>query len=336
MAVNFIITTRLSLPVVLVALAVVSLIGNSLWIVIWVLGFLLWDRFAVVMRSTTQQVRGLDYVAAAQATGCSTLRILLGEIMPNIANHLIVPRSRRAAAGAVLGPDGCRGQGLHVLRRLADRHPGHGAVRAGHGDQLDGRRGARRDRAGGPELSALLEVEDLSVEIPVPAGTLRPVQELSFTVDAGETLCIVGESGCGKSLTSLAIMGLLPKTARRRATRLALEGQDILDADERHMSDLRGNRMGMIFQEPMTSLNPAYTIGNQLEEALLRHRKVTRREARDRAVFLLEKVGITAATSRLRQYPHQLSGGLRQRVMIAMTLMCGPELIIADEPTSST
>jgi len=184
-------------------------------------------------------------------------------------------------------------------------------------------------------LSALLEVEGLSVEIPVPAGTLRPVQEVSFTVDAGETLCIVGESGCGKSLTSLAIMGLLPKSARRHARRLALDGQDILDAGERRMSDLRGNHMGMIFQEPMTSLNPAYTIGNQLEEALLRHRKVTRREARARAVFLLEKVGITAAASRLRQYPHQLSGGLRQRVMIAMTLMCGPGLIIADEPTTA-
>jgi len=184
-------------------------------------------------------------------------------------------------------------------------------------------------------LSALLHVEGLSVDIPVPAGMLHPVQGISFSVDKGETLCIVGESGCGKSLTALAIMGLLPKAAVHTAERLTLDGEDILNAGERRMSDLRGNRMGMIFQEPMTSLNPAYTIGNQLEEALRRHRKVTRREARERAVFLLEKVGITAAASRLRQYPHQLSGGLRQRVMIAMTLMCGPDLLIADEPTTA-
>jgi peptide/nickel transport system ATP-binding protein len=184
-------------------------------------------------------------------------------------------------------------------------------------------------------LSALLDVEGLSVDIPVPAGMLRPVQSVSFAVDKGETLCIVGESGCGKSLTALAIMGLLPKSARRTAERLTLDDEDILGAGEKHLSDLRGNRMGMIFQEPMTSLNPAYTIGNQLEEALLRHRKLARGEARERAVFLLEKVGITAAASRLRQYPHQLSGGLRQRVMIAMTLMCGPDLIIADEPTTA-
>ena len=181
----------------------------------------------------------------------------------------------------------------------------------------------------------ILEVEGLSVDIPVPAGMLHPVQDLSFHVDRGETLAIVGESGCGKSLTSLALMDLLPSRATRRASKLALEGQDLTALSERQMSDLRGNRMSMIFQEPMTSLNPAYTIGDQLIEALRRHRGVTVGEARDRAVWLLEKVGITAARERLRQYPHQLSGGLRQRVMIAMALMCGPDLIIADEPTTA-
>lgn len=184
-------------------------------------------------------------------------------------------------------------------------------------------------------MSKILEVENLTVDIPLPAGMLHPVQGVSFPVERGKTLCIVGESGCGKSLTSLAIMDLLPKAAIRTADRLTLDGEDILNAGERRMSDIRGDKMGMIFQEPMTSLNPAYTIGNQLLEALLRHRKVSRQKARDRAVFLLEKVGITAAASRLRQYPHQLSGGLSQRVMIAMTLMCGPDLIIADEPTTA-
>ncbi|MEM7425551.1 MAG: ABC transporter ATP-binding protein [Pseudomonadota bacterium] len=181
----------------------------------------------------------------------------------------------------------------------------------------------------------ILEVEKLSITIPVPSGLLHPVQGISLHVDRGETLCIVGESGCGKSLTSLAIMDLLPKKAAREADRLDLAGEDLRNASERAMSDIRGNRMSMIFQEPMTSLNPAYTIGNQLMEALQRHKKVSDAEARDRAVYLLEKVGITAAASRLGQYPHQLSGGLRQRVMIAMALMCGPDLIIADEPTTA-
>ena len=181
----------------------------------------------------------------------------------------------------------------------------------------------------------ILTVENLKIDISVPAGMLHAVQSVSFKVDRGETLCIVGESGCGKSLTSLAIMDLLPGKAVRTATTLELDKENVLDIAEDKMADIRGNRMGMIFQEPMTSLNPAYTIGNQMEETLIRHRKASRQEARDRAVFLLEKVGITAARSRLRQYPHQLSGGLRQRVMIAMTLMCGPDLIIADEPTTA-
>ncbi|MDH3581079.1 MAG: ABC transporter ATP-binding protein [Hyphomicrobiales bacterium] len=181
----------------------------------------------------------------------------------------------------------------------------------------------------------ILEIDDLCVNIDVPSGVLRAVQNISFTVAKGETLCIVGESGCGKSITALSLMNLLPKSAKRSANKLTLDGQDLRDLSEREMSDLRGNRMAMIFQEPMTSLNPAYTIGNQLEEAMLRHRNVSTAEARDRALFLLEKVGITAARSRLGQYPHQLSGGLRQRVMIAMSMMCEPALILADEPTTA-
>ncbi|MEM9062750.1 MAG: ABC transporter ATP-binding protein [Pseudomonadota bacterium] len=181
----------------------------------------------------------------------------------------------------------------------------------------------------------ILDVQNLKVDIPVSAGMLHPVRGISFSVKRGETLCIVGESGCGKSLTSLSLMGLLPKTAIRTADRMDFLGQDIRDLREREMAALRGVNMSMIFQEPMTSLNPAYTIGNQLEEVYLRHIERDRAKARDRAVFLLEKVGISSAASRLGQYPHQLSGGLRQRVMIAMALMCGPDLIVADEPTTA-
>ncbi|MGH9809253.1 MAG: ABC transporter ATP-binding protein, partial [Terriglobia bacterium] len=166
-------------------------------------------------------------------------------------------------------------------------------------------------------------------------GILHAVNKISFTLERGETLAIVGESGSGKSLTSLALMNLLPRLARRSATRLAFDGVDLQAADKRLMRKLRGNRMAMIFQEPMTSLNPVYTIGSQLIEALRCHETVSATVARDRAIQLLERVGIAGAGRRLKQYPHQLSGGLRQRVMIAMALMCNPDVIIADEPTTA-
>ena len=181
----------------------------------------------------------------------------------------------------------------------------------------------------------VLSVENLSVDIPLADGVLHAVDNVTLHVDRGETLCIVGESGCGKSLTSLALMDLLPKKAIRTIASLDLNDASILNYSEKQMSDVRGNRMGMIFQEPMTSLNPAFTIGNQMVETLRRHRTLSNAEAQDLAKQTLEKVGITAAEQRLNQYPHQLSGGLRQRVMIAMTLLCEPELIIADEPTTA-
>jgi len=187
-----------------------------------------------------------------------------------------------------------------------------------------------------PEVAGpVLEVEGLGVDIATPRGPLRAVRDVSFHVKRGETLCIVGESGCGKSITSLAVMSLLPAAATRRATKLALLGEDLLKASGKRVNALRGNRMAMIFQEPMTALNPAYTIGNQLMEVHLLHRGGGVAKARERAIELLGKVGIASAAERLEQYPHQLSGGLRQRVMIAMALMCGPELLIADEPSTA-
>ena len=188
-----------------------------------------------------------------------------------------------------------------------------------------------------PETSTspVLRVDGLSVSIRTGRGTLHAVRDVSFTVGAGETLCIVGESGCGKSMTSLAIMDLLPPVATRRVRRLELAGEDLARAGKRRINRLRGDRMAMIFQEPMTALNPAYTIGDQLMEVYRLHARAGEREARDRAVSLLERVGIASAAGRLDQYPHQLSGGLRQRVMIAMALMCGPDLLLADEPTTA-
>jgi peptide/nickel transport system ATP-binding protein len=181
-------------------------------------------------------------------------------------------------------------------------------------------------------LSPLLEVEKLEVSFGRRTAAVRGV---SFAVARGETHCLVGESGCGKSVTALAVMNLLARGASRRAARLAFEGKDLLGLGERDMARLRGDAMAMIFQEPMTSLNPAYTIGSQMTEVLRRHRGASQRAAIDRAADLLARVGITAPGLRLGQFPHQLSGGLRQRVMIAMALMCEPKLLIADEPTTA-
>ncbi|TWA61981.1 peptide/nickel transport system ATP-binding protein [Azospirillum baldaniorum] len=184
-------------------------------------------------------------------------------------------------------------------------------------------------------MTPILEVEGLCVDIPTPAGTLHAVRDVSFRVGKGEILCIVGESGCGKSLTSLALMDLLPGRARREARRLSFAGTDLGTLSQKAMRNLRGNRMAMIFQEPMTSLNPAFTIGNQMAEALRCHTRASTAEARERAAELLALVGVPAGRDRLNQYPHQLSGGLRQRVMIAMALMGSPDLLIADEPTTA-
>jgi len=178
----------------------------------------------------------------------------------------------------------------------------------------------------------LLDVVGLRVRF---GGAVEAVRGISFTVERGETHCLVGESGCGKSVTALAVMDLLARGATRTAERLSYAGTNLLSLGERGMARLRGDRIAMIFQEPMTSLNPAYTIGSQMAEILTRHRRVSRAAALDRAGDLLARVGITAPGMRLAQYPHQLSGGLRQRVMIAMALMCEPDLLIADEPTTA-
>jgi len=186
-----------------------------------------------------------------------------------------------------------------------------------------------------PADEFLLDVKNLRVDLPTARGPLHAVRGIDLQVRRGEMLCLVGESGCGKSMTSLALMGLLPRQARRSADHLRFDGIELQGLPERAMTALRGARMAMVFQEPMTSLNPSYTLGDQLCEALRAHRRASAAQARERAVYLLERAGVPQAAERLRQYPHQLSGGLRQRVMIAMALMCGPDLIIADEPTTA-
>ncbi len=174
----------------------------------------------------------------------------------------------------------------------------------------------------------VLEVQDLRIRF----AATEPVRGVGLALHPGQTHCVVGESGSGKSLTALAVMGLLPRTARMAGT-LRFDGAPMPAG--RALARLRGDKIAMIFQEPMTSLNPAYTVGSQLTEAWRRHRPGGQRAAVDRAAALLGRVGIAAAGDRMGQFPHQLSGGLRQRVMIAMALMCGPQVLVADEPTTA-
>ena len=185
-------------------------------------------------------------------------------------------------------------------------------------------------------MTSLLEVRDLRVSFPAGSGTIHPVDGVSFTLERGRTLALVGESGCGKSLTGLALLQLVPSPGRvDQSSSIRLEGKELLALDEEAMRAVRGGRIGMVFQDPMTSLNPVLTVGSQIAEAIRAHRAVTKRDALARAETLLAEVGIADPSRRLGEYPHQLSGGMRQRVMIAIALAAEPEIIIADEPTTA-
>ncbi|MCC6443373.1 MAG: ABC transporter ATP-binding protein [Armatimonadetes bacterium] len=181
----------------------------------------------------------------------------------------------------------------------------------------------------------LLEVDNLSVRFDTPEGPVQAVNEVSFHLAKGETLGIVGESGCGKSATVLALMRLLPPPGRIAGGSVRFEGSGLLTLPEETMRRLRGDRIGMVFQDPFSALNPVLTIGEQIGETIRAHRRAGRREVRERSVGLLQSVGIAGAERRLRQFPHEFSGGMRQRALIAMATACRPDLLIADEPTTA-
>jgi len=185
------------------------------------------------------------------------------------------------------------------------------------------------------DAEMLLEVEDLKTHFFTDDGVVKAVDGVTFSLEKGKTLGVVGESGCGKSVTALSIMRLISPPGRIVEGRILFEGRDITQIPEEQMRAIRGNNISMIFQEPMTSLNPVFTVGNQIGEAIVLHQKVSKKEARDRTIEMLRKVKIPAPEMRVDEYPHQLSGGMRQRVMIAMALACNPKLLIADEPSTA-
>lgn len=183
---------------------------------------------------------------------------------------------------------------------------------------------------------ALLDIQHLSVNFKVYGGTVHAVRDLSLSVAKGETLAIVGESGCGKSVSCLAVMGLIPKPSGQITQgKILFKGQDLLKLSKQELRHIQGNKIAMIFQDPMTALNPTLTIGEQLTEGVMRHHGLSKAQAYAKAVEMLELVGIAQAEDRLSQYPHQFSGGMRQRIVIAMALMSEPDLLIADEPTTA-
>ncbi|MBL0169131.1 MAG: ABC transporter ATP-binding protein [Gemmatimonadaceae bacterium] len=224
-----------------------------------------------------------------------------------------LPRARRRLARSLRHGSGSRVTDPVTLRPSDTDHPGNP-----------------------PSGNALLSVQSLRVTFPGEDGPARAVDGVSFTIAAGETVCVVGESGCGKSLTALSLLRLVPQPGRiEPGSAIRFDGDDVLTLSDEKLRAIRGRRMSMIFQEPMTALNPVLTVGDQIAEVVRVHTTASRREAWDRAVAMLREVGIADPAERAKQYPHELSGGMRQRVMIAMALVLEPRLVIADEPTTA-
>ncbi len=364
----------LCFPPILLALLVVTLLGPGAGTLILVLSILYAPGFARVAYAETLTARNHDYVEAVRALGAPTARILLRTLLPNIAGPVLVQLSL-AVASAVVLESGLSFLGLGVVppspswglmirgaRATMEQAPllllwpcaalvttilAMNLLCDALRDALDPRTVTAQttlrliDRvvpgivAPARTDAPLFEIRDLTLSVDNPAGSVRPVEDVSLSLRQGETLAIVGESGSGKSLTALAAMGLLPSAVRPAGGSIWLDGSDLLQFGEPAMRKLRGGRVAMIFQDPMSSLNPVHRAGDQVAEAIRAHRSLSQGAAHNEALALFRRVGIADPEQRLAAYPHEMSGGMKQRVMIAMAIANRPALLIADEPTTA-
>jgi peptide/nickel transport system permease protein len=361
----------LCFPPLLLALLIVTLLGPGASTLIPVLAVLYLPGFVRVVYAGVLSVRSQDYVEAMRALGAGPLRIMLRTILPNVAGPVLVQFSL-AAASAVVLESGLSFLGLGVVPPAPSWGLMIGSARATMTqapllllwpcaalsltilamnalcdvlrDAVDPHTLPARSRRARPPLpptgrapggTAVLDVRDLTVAIDTPHGVIQPVRDVSFSVRAGETVAIVGESGSGKTLTGLALIGLLPSAAYVGQGSAWLQGHNLLRLDETAFRRVRGGVLSMIFQDPLSSLNPVHRIGAQITEAMRAHFEVPHYEAKEEAATLLGRVGMPDAERRMRAYPHELSGGMRQRALIAMAIANDPRLLIADEPTTA-
>ena len=362
----------LCFPPLLLALLIVTLVGPGAGTLIPLLAILYLPGFVRVVNAGVLSVRSRDYVEAMRALGANPSVIMVRTILPNIAGPVLVQLSL-AAASAIVLESGLSFLGLGVVPPAPSWGLMIGAARSTMAqapllllwpcaalcltiyamnalcdalrDAVDPH--AEPDRmwqrqemppqpaAPVPSGNAVLDVRNMSIEIATPLGVIHPVRDVSFSLRAGETLAIVGESGSGKSLTALALLGLLPPAARVTKGSAWLQGHDLLRLTDERFRRVRGGVLTMIFQDPQSSLNPVHRIGAQITEAMRAHFSVSREEAKEEVEELLSRVGFPDAERHARAYPHQLSGGMRQRAMIAMAIANDPRLLIADEPTTA-
>ncbi len=350
----------ISFPRLVLLITIIALFQPSIFLIIAVLGLTLWPGTARIVRGEVLSLREREFVQAATALGYSKTRIILRHLIPNALGPVIVAATLGIGNTIVLeaglsflglgvqpptpswGTHG-RGRQERAAQRVVALHlPGardrvHRALLQPGGGRPARRAGSEAALVSDGADIPLLSVRDLRTWFFTDQGVARAVDGVSFDVSAGETLGIVGESGCGKTVTSLSVLGLLPRPPARimEGSSVRFEGEELVGASESRLRALRGNDISMIFQEPMSSLNPVYTVGDQIGEALRLHRGMDRKAARAETIRLLDEVGIPEPAQRVDEYPHQLSGGMRQRVMIAMALSCEPKLLIADEPTTA-